>query len=96
VLVVAETARVEIAVPPWSPTGLTLKDVLSPGAETAAVRLTLQQKLFILVRLIVDVDEAPARIVMLARLALIVKSTTVTDMVMECVKEPLVPTTVTV
>jgi hypothetical protein len=96
VLVVVETARVEIAVPPWSPTGLTLKDVLSPGAETAAVRLTLQQKLFILVRLIVEVEEAPTRIVMFVGLALIVKSTTVTEMVMECVKEPLVPMTVTV
>jgi len=96
VLVVAEKARVEIAVPPCNPTGLTLKDVLSPGAETAAVRLTLQQKPFILVRLIVEVEEAPTRIVMLAGLALIVKSTTVTEMVMECVKEPLVPTTVTV
>lgn len=43
VLLVVKIVSVHVAVDPESATGLTLKDVPSPGEETAAERLTEQQ-----------------------------------------------------
>ncbi len=51
---------VDEAVPPVTATGFTLNEVESPGYETAGVRLTLQQKPFRLVIVIVVPDEEPS------------------------------------
>jgi hypothetical protein len=85
-----------VAVPPAiNPTGFALNDDEIPGYEEAAVRLTLQQNPLRLVTLIVPVEKEPSCTVRLVGLALMVKSTTWIGTVMKCVREPLVPVTVT-
>ena len=66
------------------------------AGETAAVRLTIPLKPCRPVTVIVDVPEAPARIVTVVGLAAIVKSWTVKFTVAECDSPLLVPVTVTV
>ncbi len=82
-LLLADTVRVAVAVPPCKDTGVTLNDAPIPVEEAAAVRLTEQQNPLTLARVIVVVDEDPTWTVRLAGLALMVKSTTLTSMVME-------------
>jgi hypothetical protein len=95
VLLVVKMVSVLVAVVPASATGLRLKDVPRPGEETAAERPTEQQYPFRLVRVIVALEEDPSGIAITAGLALMVKSTTLTDMVRECDREPLVAVIVT-
>lgn len=64
--------------------------------DELAVRLTVPVKPFCAVTVIVDVPVAPALIVMLVGLAVIVKSWTVNVTVADADCEPLVPDTVTV
>lgn len=83
-----------LAVPPGSnPTGFALNDAETPGREEAAVRLTLQQNPLRLVRLIEPIEKEPSCTVRLVG-AMMVKSTTWIETETECVREPLVPVTV--
>ncbi len=94
-LLVAEIESVETAVPPDSPTGLTLNDVPSPGEEIDAARLTKQQKPFEPDSVIVAAEKEPTCTVRLVGLAAMAKSTTRIVIVVECARDPLVPVTVT-
>ncbi len=76
-------------------TGFELNDVDSPGYEADAVRERLQQKPFRLEIVIVVLTEPPSCSPMLGGVALTEKSNTMTSMVTERVKDPLVPVTVT-
>jgi hypothetical protein len=95
VLPVVKIVRVHVAVVPASGTGLTLKDVPSPGEETAAERLTEQQYPFRLDRVIATPEDDPSGTVSTVGPALIVKSTMSTEMVRECEREPRVAVIVT-
>ena len=67
-----------------------------PAGETVEVIATVPVKPLTGATVIVELAAAPARTVTLVGLAVTVKSLTVTVTVAECVRDPLVPVTVTV
>ena len=69
---------------------------VSPEGETVEVKDTVPVKLLTGATVMVDVADEPELAAMLVALAAIVKSVTVKVTVAECVREPLVPVTVTV
>jgi hypothetical protein len=95
VLPVVKIVRVHVVVVPAMGTGLTLKDVPTPGEETAAERLTEQQYPFRLDSVIVAPEDAPSGTMITVGLAIMVKSTISTEMVRKCESEPLVAVIVT-
>ena len=97
---VVETVSIELAVPPPRRVMFNgLRLVVGPPIETNAVSRIVPAKLLMLVTLIVDWPEEPWAIVRLPGMADSVKSGapgTVTVMLTECDKEPLVPLTIMV
>ena len=95
--IVAElNERVEVAVPPLiNPRLVWLRDAVMPTGDDR-VRETVPEKLLRLVSVIVDVPEVPASMVEEAGEADIENSETLTVMVVEWVRVPLVALTVTV
>ncbi len=92
-----DTVRVEEPVPPDERLTLAgFRDPVGPDGERDVERLTVPAKPSRLARLTVDVAEAPGERVNEAGLAEMLKSTTMTVTADVCVREPLVPVTVTV
>src|SRR6266581_1086402 len=69
---------------------------VKPAGDTVLVRVTVPVKPCTGATVIVELAVAPARALTLVGLAVTVKSRTVTVTVAEWVRDPLVPTTVTV
>ena len=86
---------IEVADPPEiSPMLAGLMDVVRPG-EADRENKMVPEKLLMLVRVMVDVPDEPARIVRGEGFDVRVKSATLTVMTTECVRVPFVAVTVT-
>lgn len=94
------TVKIDVAEPPeLTLTLVGLREVVRPDGDDETVRDMVPVKLFRLVRVTVDVAEAPVCTETVVGLAAMLKSLavlTVTEIVTEWVRDPLVPVTITV